>query len=79
MDDRRWGQALVSGDLVSAEPEQSLPPLVRARDLRKMGLTRTDAERVMHLAGTLRIGKAVYAERKEVERVLAEARTPGFA
>ena len=49
-----------------------LPSLVRARDLRELGLTRTDAERVMHLAGTFQLGKAVYSRRADVERVLAE-------
>jgi hypothetical protein len=49
-----------------------LPALVRARDLRDMGLTRTDAGRVMDEAGTLKFGKAVYARRADVERVLEE-------
>ncbi len=57
---------------------KELPDLVRARDLREMGLTRTDAERVMHLAGLIRIGKAVYARRDEIDRVLAEAGVKGL-
>lgn len=68
---------------VSAQPVpqslSDLPALVRARDLKALGLTRTDAERVMHLAGTYQLGKAVYARRADVERVLAAAKTQEFA
>ncbi len=61
---------------MSAEVPQNLsdlPPLVRARDLKALGLTRTDTDRVMYRAGTFKFGKAVYAKREDVERVMAEA------
>ena len=63
------------------KPNETLPVLVRARDLRAMGLTRTDAERVMHLAGRLQLpgAKAIYAKRADVERVLRDAEDTAFS
>lgn len=54
-------------------PDDALTAYVRARDLREMGLTRTDADFVMRQAGAMtRFGRSVYAKREDVERVLAE-------
>jgi hypothetical protein len=49
---------------------------VRLRDLIDAGLTRTDAGRVMNEAGTITFGKAVYARRVDVERVLEQHADP---
>jgi hypothetical protein len=52
----------------------ALPELIRQRDLRELGLTRTDADRVIALCpGIVRFGKAVYVRREDVVRVLAAA------
>lgn len=59
---------------MSAEQtEHVLPAFVRARNLRELGLTRTDADYVMRQAGArTKFGRSVYAKREDVERVLAE-------
>lgn len=50
-----------------------LPALVRARDLRALGLTRTDADYVMRKAGCrVQFGRSVYAKREDVERVMEQ-------
>lgn len=65
---------------MSEMPDRKPKPkvYVRLRDLVEAGLTRTDAGRVMTEAGTITFGKAVYARRVDVERVLEEHADPRF-
>lgn len=46
---------------------------MRARDLRDLGLTRTDADYVMRQCGRrVQFGRSIYVHREDVARVLAE-------
>jgi hypothetical protein len=61
---------------MNPQPKPDAKRFVRLRDLIEAGLTRTDAGRVMTEAGTITFGKAVYAKRADVERVLEEHADP---
>lgn len=61
---------------MSAEQTDQAPDpaeYMRARDIRAMGLSRTDADFVMRRCGRrTQFGRSVYVRREDVARVLAE-------